>query len=67
MALRAVRNSDGTTVEPGDVLTDFRGNDGVFNYATRARIAGQQTGKVVVSRREYYENVWGLTVIEVTE
>lgn len=61
MKLRAFRKSDGTEVRPGDTVTDFRGETGTFQCATRAPDGGR-TGKVTVSGREFYQTVWGLEV-----
>jgi hypothetical protein len=56
---------DGTTVQQGDTVTDFRGDTATFVCPTRAASTGK-SGKVLVEedghRREYYDKVFGLTV-----
>jgi hypothetical protein len=63
--LRAYRK-DGREVRPGDTVTDFRGDTGTFQYATRAP-GGHRTGKVMVSGGETYMTVWDLVVREVPD
>jgi hypothetical protein len=66
MALKAFRE-DGTEVRPGEVVTDFRGDQAVFHAATRAP-NGRRTGKVQVGGpfgSEYYMTVFKLTVREI--
>jgi hypothetical protein len=64
-----VTREDGSEVQPGDTVTDFRGDTEVFVTATRFRSHELgKTGKVVVGRlgsphnREYYDTVFGLKV-----
>jgi hypothetical protein len=64
--LRAYRKSDGTEVRRGDTVTDFRGDTGTFQCATRAPGDGR-TGKVMVSGGETYMTVWDLVVREVPD
>ena len=67
--MKAIR-ADGTEVKRGDTIYDFRGDPVTFQSATRVREAGR-SGKVMVNwdddgdtfGREYYDNVFDLTVI----
>ena len=62
--LQAVDLTTGQVVNPGDTVTDFRGETGVFRVATR--VTGPGSGKVVVNGREYYDRVWNLAVRDTT-
>lgn len=66
MALQAFVEGTDQIVNPGDTVTDFRGDTDTFKRATRARIPGK-SGKVMVngSPIEYYDGVFGLEVREV--
>jgi hypothetical protein len=71
MALVAI-DSNGKRVKRGQTVTDFRGDTATFQSATRASSLGK-SGKVVVkwhatpgdddTASEYYDKVFGLTVI----
>lgn len=67
-----VTHENGTIVQPGDTVTDFRGDTATFVLATRARIPGK-SGLVVTERtapsgakyqRESYDGVFDLIVTE---
>lgn len=63
--LHAYRD-DGTEVQRGDTITDFRGNPAVFHTATRAP-DGYRSGKIQTADEfgpEYYAEVFGLNVRE---
>lgn len=62
--LKAYRKDNGNEVRRGDQVRDFKGEEGTFQYATRAP-DGSRTGKVMVSGRETYMTVWDLEVREV--
>jgi hypothetical protein len=64
--LKTFRKDSGREVRPGDTVTDFRGDTGTFERATRAP-EGCRTGKVVVSGGETYMTVWNLEVREVPD
>ena len=58
-----VTDGNGKLVRPGDTVTSFRGEPGVFQLVSR----GPQyngTAKVIVDGREYYDRVWHLTVVD---
>jgi hypothetical protein len=57
----AVEEVTGRVVTEGDQVTNFRGEAGIFEYATRPRVPGK-SGKVLVNGWESYDKVWGLTV-----
>lgn len=60
--------SSGREVQPGDLVTDFRGEDAIFAQVTRGPVSGK-SAKVAVhyldgSEREFYAHVYGLAVTE---
>jgi hypothetical protein len=58
-----VRNIDTKEiVNPGDAVTNFRGESGVFKCMSREPLPGK-SGKVIVNGREYYDRVWDLEII----
>lgn len=59
--MQAIDKTTGNPVKNGDTVTNFRGETGTFEYATRAESLGK-SGKVVVNGREYYDKVWNLRV-----
>lgn len=61
MQYTATVTATGRVVEVGDTVTDFRGDQGVFQGVTRGP-EYNGTSKIVVGGREYYAQVWGLTV-----
>lgn len=68
------RDKDGNEVKVGDTVTSFRGEKATLTHLTRANEfvkGGRRSGKVAVRwnpddlfTREYYDNVFGLTVYE---
>ena len=65
--LQAYRISDRHPINPGDTVTDFRGNEGTYQGAGRAWGTDGRSGKITVDGREYYDRVWGLVVEYVAE
>ena len=61
MATIKVTTKDGTPVNAGDTVTDFRGDTGTFQCFSR--FGGTGTPKVVVDGVEYYARVWNLLVV----
>jgi hypothetical protein len=70
MAL-VTRREDGTPVVKGDTIVNFKGEEWVFQYATRYRQPGK-SGKVVARRtttggewsQQFYDKVFDLIVTE---
>lgn len=60
--MHSINTDTGEVVEQGDTVTNFRGETGTYQGATRPRWPGK-SGKVVVNGREYYDKVWNLTVM----
>lgn len=60
-----VTDGGGRLVDVGDVVTDFRGDTGIFEGVTSRGRTG--TWKVTVDGREYYDSVFNLTVTQVTK
>lgn len=67
MKLRAT-NLDGTLVNVGDTITDFRGDTAILISIDRANMPGK-SGKVTVlyngNRGTYYSSVFNLIIVEV--
>lgn len=61
--LKVYNNKTNKEVNKGDAVTNFRGEIGIFQYATRAQSLNK-SGKIVVDGIERYEGVYGLKVIE---
>lgn len=58
--LRAFRKVEGTQVQRGELIRDFRGDSFIFHAATRAA-DGHRAGKIQVGSDfgpEYYEHVF---------
>jgi len=65
-----VRRQDGSLVEPGDTMVDFRGDTAELLAATRPTVPGK-AGKVYVHfgshRSELYATCFDVTVHEVVQ
>jgi hypothetical protein len=63
--MMTVTDKNGRVVQQGETVTDFRGDQWTFQYATRAALPGK-SGKVVVqangATREFYDRIFGLSV-----
>jgi hypothetical protein len=57
-----VTDANGKQIQAGDKITDFRGEEAIFNYVSRGP-AYNGTAKIVTTAgRECYARVFGLTV-----
>lgn len=69
MAYQAYNITTGEVINEDDVVTDFRGDEHVFQYATRANQPGKDgkvcVGNSVLEAHEYYASVFNLAVCEV--
>ncbi len=59
---KAIREN-GNEVRNGDIVTDFRGDDDVFEYISRIPEPGKSGKIVVASGYEYYPNVFELRIV----
>lgn len=63
MSRYVTRDKDGREVKVGDTVTSFRGETMVFQGVTRPPMAGK-SAKVLADGREYYAEVFDLTITE---
>lgn len=60
--LKAYDEKTGKEIKKGDVITDFRGDESVFEMATRARTE-YKSGKICTADNyEYYDRVFDIIV-----
>src|ERR1044072_1896475 len=57
-----VKTKDGTPVNPGDEITDFRGDKWTFGQITRAPEPGKSAKIAVNDQCEFYATVFDLVV-----
>jgi len=62
--LHTYREDDGAEIQPGDTITDFRGDTAVFAAATRAREPGRSGLVLTQDGGEYYDKVFRLRVVD---